>query len=242
MRPVVWSLVVLAACNTGTGDDYYVEPGGGGGSFGNTTGAFPDAAPRDGGGTISARVCGLSEILVWDECAATGLDGVMVMVGAASATARADGSFDIANPSGSNLVWRVNGNAQLASLREYPGELVIPSMPLADYQNLAADTNVLVNPQAGTIFAQVIHMGTPVASATASLSGLVDLVHYDDATAPGDFGVDMTHDAGVIWFPNVPVGTAVTFTVTPPAAVGQPVETIVIVEAETATFATVVIP
>lgn len=239
MRSVACVLLVVAACNTGNqGDDYAIEPGGGGGSFGNTPGAFTDAAVTDGGGTLMARVCGLSEILFWDECDAIGLDGLMVTAGSSQATTRDSGAFEIANPTGSNLVWRVSGNAQLPSLMELAGNASIPSLRRSTYQDLAATLNVNINPQAGTIFVQVRSAGDPVVGATATLAGLTDLVRYDDANATGKFNVDATHADGIIWFPNVAPGT-VTFTITPPAQIGAPKMTTLTVEADTATFALV---
>lgn len=245
MRLVACSLVLLVACNTGgDGDDYPVEPGNGvSGGIGTSGPTFPDSGmTTDGGGSITARVCGLSEILDWDECDQAGLDGLIVMLGAAQATTLMDGRFEIANPSGSNLDWRVAGGARLPSVREYPGDLLIPSITLQRYQDLAADMNVNIGNGVGTIFARVIYMGAPVEGATAQLAGLPNLIYYDDATATGSFNVDATNDRGIIWFPNAPVGANVTFTVTPPSAIGAPKDTTVTVDADAATFATVVFP
>lgn len=232
-------LLALVACTGNEGDDYYVEPGNGGGTFDNSTGMSPTDGGTGDGATLQARVCGLSQILMWDDCDSIGLDGLLVEVGTAQATTRGDGTFDIANPTGSNLVWRVSGSPQMPTIHEYPGdEQRIPSIRLALYQNLAADSNVV--PAGGAIFVRVMHMNAPVTDATGSLTGLQELVHYDDAAAPGKFGVDATNAAGIVWFPNVTPGNAVTFTITPPQSVGAPKNTTVRVEAESATFATVV--
>ena len=240
MRLFACSLVLVAACTSGTDDDYPVEPGGGSGTFGNTVGqGGSDGGTPDGSGR-SGRVCGLSEILAWDECDPIGLDGLMVTVGAANATTAANGTFTIAEPTGSDLWWRVFGNAQLPSLREFPSDNTIPSIRLAQFQDLAADSNVVIGNNVGTVFVQVLYNGAPVQDATASLAGSQDLVYYDDRLSPSDFSLGMTHEAGLVWFPNVTPGNAVTFTVTPPAAIGAPKDTVVRVEAETATFATVV--
>ncbi|GEM_PF-3701072 len=242
MRLVACALFVLVGCKAGEGDDYYTEPGNGGGLFGNMSGSLPDAGGGDGGATIMGRVCGLSEILRWDECDQAGMDGMNITLGAALTMPAADGTFQIPAPGGSNNVWRTYGLAQLKSLREYPSDLSIPSIKTSLYQNIAADANVAIDPTAGTIFVKVMYMGNPVAGATATLAGLNDLVRYDDAAANGDFNVDMTHLDGVVWFPNVSPGTTRTFTITPPQDVGAPKVTTVVVEADTATFSTVAFP
>ncbi len=244
MRLVACALFVLVGCKAGEGDDYYTEPGNGGGLFGNTSGSLPDGGGGgDAGTTIMGRVCGLSEILNWDECDQAGLDGLLVTVGTSQKTTTANGTFtDMPSPTGSNLVWRVSGNTQMKSLLEYPGDLTIPSIKTNLYQNVAADANVAIDPTAGTIFVKVMYMGNPVAGATATLAGLNDLVRYDDAAANGSFNVDATHLDGVVWFPNVSPGATRTFTITPPQAIGTPKMTTVVVEAETATFATVAFP
>ncbi|MFN0250166.1 MAG: hypothetical protein ACKV2T_25000 [Kofleriaceae bacterium] len=244
MRLVAYSLLVLAACNSSEGEDWPVEPGGGGGSFGNTigSGSATDAGMDDGGTTNTGRVCALSEILRWDECDNGGQMGLTVTVGAESAMTLGDGSFEIDTPTGSNLVWRVSGNAQLPSLREYAAGTQIPSISIGLFQNIAAAANVAIEIGAGTVFVQVRHMNAAVVGATAELAGSNDLVYYDDATAPGSLSVGQTRADGIVWFPNVTPGAAVQFTITPPTAVGEPQVTTVVVEEETATFATVVFP
>jgi hypothetical protein len=246
MRLVAFSLLVLVACKGGEGDDFYVEPGGGGGTFGMTPGMFPDAPTIDGGGTVAGRVCGLSEILRWNECDQTGLDGLTVMVNTSQATTRMDGTFDLPTPSGSNPTWDVSGNAQMRSLEEFPGDSSIPSIRTSQYQDLAADANVAIDNNVGTIFAQVIYMGQPVANATGSITGSIELVYYDDANGSAKFSVGMTRADGMIWFPNIAPGSAVTFRVTPPTITGcttcAPKDTTVVVAADAATFATVVFP
>lgn len=245
MRLVASLLLLIAACETSVDpDDYPIEPGGGGGSFGSSGGTLPDAAGGgDGGTTLSGRVCGITEILALDDCAPTGLAGLEVTLGTSPAVTTSDsGAFDIDAPSGSNLVWRASGGAQLASLLEYSTVHQIPSISNDLYEQLTADANIVIENGAGAIFATVIYAGSPVAGATATLAGLQDFVRYDDSAATGDFSLDATNTAGIIWFPNVTPGTTVTFTVTPPALVGAPMDTTVIVEPNTVTFATVVFP
>jgi hypothetical protein len=243
MRLVAYALLVLAACKPSEGEDWPVEPGGGGGTVGGTVGSGAvDAAMDDGTTSTGARVCGMSEILRWDECANAGMEGLDVMVGALSAETLADGTFTIGTPVGANLAWRVSGNAQLASLLEYPGGNVIPSISNTLFQDTAADANVGIENGVGTIFAKVLYMGEPVVGATAELAGSIDLVYYDDANGSAEFSLGETRADGIVWFPNVAPGATVSFTVTPPKAIGEPTTTNVTVEAETATFVTVVIP
>lgn len=242
MKLVACSLLLVVACKDDVGD-YYTEPGGGGGGgFGTMTGAGgPDANTTDGGNLHSGRVCGLSEILDWADCEQgnPGLVGLLVEVGGEMATSMDDGAFEIAEPSGANLYWRVSGNAQLASLQEFPGEDSIPSISISAFQNLAADANVTLDNNVGTLFARVTYNNMPVEDATATLVGSADLVYYDDPNGSAKFSVGETRQAGMIWFPNVEPGATVTFTVTPPAAIGTPKTTVVTVESEAATFVTV---
>lgn len=248
MRLAACSLLVLVACNTGgEGDDYPVEPGNGGGTFGNGAGTLPDGGggTTDGGTKVPARVCGLSEILIWTNCDAIGLAGVMVMVGPASESIGDDGSFEIVDPpNATNLRWRVSGTSRMTTLSDFPGDrFEIPSIRTSLYEDLAADTLVVPDPTLGAIFVHVTHEGQPVEGATAALAiPSAELVRYDDPAGSSQFSVGTTRAAGKVWFPNVVPGTAVAFTVTPPAEIGDPETAITVVEANTATFVTVDIP
>lgn len=238
MRIAACSLLLIVACDGGADGDFPVNPGGGSGTSGSGSGT-PDARPGDGGATVTGRVCGVSEILVWDDCDVTGLDGAMVTIGTAAATAVDDGTFEIPTPTGSDLVWRVTGAGRLKSLREFSADYEIQSITTALYEDITANANVAVGSGLGTIFAEVVSMQLPVSGATATLAGQLELVRYDDVNASGGFGVDETHASGIIWIPNVTPGANVTFRVTPPAAVGAPKDVTVPVEADTATFVTV---
>lgn len=245
MRLAVCSLLALVACNSDNeGADYYVEPGGGGGTFGTMGGSLPDSGSGiDGGPTIAGRVCDISNnIRDWSICGEKGLDGVIVTIGSSSSTAREDGTFDIAQPLGSNLIWRASGNAQLASLMPFSADNTIPSIRLGTYQDLVNMNGITQDNGVGALFVRVVHGGTFVPGVTATISPAVDDIRYDDDAAAPGFDVDATASQGIVWFPNVAVGSAVTFTVTPPSSVGAPVSAAVTVENDTITFATVEIP
>ncbi len=239
MRLVACSLVLFAACTQGDGDDYYTEPGGGGGS-GTSSGT--DAGGGDGSSAvIDGRVCGLSDILVWDQCNSTGMDDMLVILEGVNSVPAPDGTFQIAAPTSSGATWHVSGGNRVASLREYSGVLSIPSITNNQYDDLLGETGVGLDATAGTVFAEVIYNAAPLAGAAGSIPNLPSLVHYDDPFGSSKFslGDGVTRATGKIWFPNVTPGN-VNITVTPPGSVagGVAQTKTVTVERETVTFVT----
>src|SRR3954471_10398692 len=107
-----WLVLLLAACNSGGGDDYAISPGGGG--VNPTGGIIPliDASTGDGDAqTTQGRVCIISDLRTpTSGCKDTGGVGLTVTVGTVTAmTTTNDGQFQIGHPTGDFLTWHVKG-------------------------------------------------------------------------------------------------------------------------------------
>jgi len=251
MRTVICSLLALGACNFGNGDgdddDYYIEPGGGGGSFGQTgDDVGPDGGTvGDGGALLAGQLCNIADFRVWTNCSTMDFDGYLVELGASQASANGAGVFQIATPSGTSLVWRVYDPSSTAVREHYkpfaPSETVVYSSLVSTYQDLA--TTNLVDSTAGAVFVRVRQAGAPMVAATATISPVqtgTALTFYDDTSA-SVWANDATGAAGVIWFPDMPVGEA-TVTVTPDGVGAMPFEVDVTVVAGAITMTTAEIP
>jgi hypothetical protein len=226
-------VMALAACGGG-GDDgleYDIDPGGD-----DTTGSSSrrDAAVEieDGAATVSGRVCLAADSRAVTTCAPSGADGLTVSVGTSQATTASDGSFVIASPTGSNLVWRVTGNGIYPSaMRFSAAATTIPAIGTNLYSDMLAATDATVATGDGAIIARITDANVPVAGLVAastptSISGL-----YFDGSTSVDWQLDQqTGPFGAIWVPSIQTGTAAltidngTFTV-PPTIANIPVLT-----------------
>src|SRR2546430_10442515 len=141
MRIVALALA-FAACK-GHGD-YPIEGGGGPGPGGGAGG--PDAAVADsgdGGPTIAGRVCLAADPRKLSACSATGALGLTVALGGQMTTTADDGTFAIARPGGTNLLWNVSGAAIMTSRMSFSAVAEIPAIAMTTYMNLETSNGVL---------------------------------------------------------------------------------------------------
>ena len=207
---LLWSLLLLAACKAES-DDYPVLPGGGGG--GNFPTSMIDAAPGDGitgdGATLTGRVCLLADLRAVPSattCATTGADGITVTLGTATAMTIDDGSFSIAMPVGSNLVWTASGAGLVTSLVPLTTAAVIPAIGADLYNDMLGANGVIINSGQGALVVRVLRGTVPAADASAAL--------VPEATSPALAATvadpltwleDETSSIGMLWIPGIDV-------------------------------------
>jgi hypothetical protein len=201
-----------AACGSST-DPRMVLPGG----DDTTTGPGPDAstigdgAVGDGAG-ILGRVCVVADLRVLDTtgCAGSGVDGLTVTLGTDTATTAADGSFTIAQPSGTNLIWQVTGPGLVTSLIPFSVSSLLPAVTQDFYDDLTISNGVIVNPGEGSVVVRALDAAThqPVMGVTATVAPTATSdPFYDGATATA-WNQNATGPQGITWIPGVTAGTA----------------------------------
>ncbi len=202
-------LVVLAACQGGGEDNRPVLPGGDDGESVHPGGgdARIDDAPHGDGAAIMGRVCLLGDLRNLASCASVGADGLTVTLGTQTAMTAADGSFTIPAPSGSTLVWRVNGPGVVPSRMAFSAVPRIPVLPKTVYDNLTLSNGVILNAGQGTVVARVISQGAAVTGATGTIVNASYAAFYDGNSATV-WNQNSTGVQGMIWVPGVAAGTA----------------------------------
>jgi len=205
MKALVATLVLVVGCGRDV-EMYPVNPGGGGGTSGTGT---PDAAVTpDGSSTIIGRVCLISDARSPTSCASSGADTLTVTLGSSTATPAADGTFSIARPSGSGLVWRVSGTDIVGAAMEQASGTTIPTISAALYTDMTMTNQAVNNNGTGAIIAQLTHGGAALANATALPSPLPDGNVYYDGISAIVWSLDATGSYGVVWVPGMTPGTA----------------------------------
>jgi len=230
--------LALAACEQPPREMYPVNPGGGGAVGSNSM--PPDGAIDGNDGstsTISGRVCIVSDART-ATCGA-GIAGLVVTLGASTTTTMADGSFTIARPTGTSLIWRVSGPSIVSSAMQFSADTTIPAIDNTLYDQMLAAT--LANTQLGdgAIIARFTKANAAVVGATVLASPApFSAIYYDDVSVT-EWATDVTGSYGVAWIPSIAPtasaqltlqsGTSSTFTGIP-------------VYADTITFALLVVP
>ena len=237
MRLRLASVALLVAACSGDDGMLPVGPPGDGGKF-------VDAAPRDGTTFLDApvdtgmpspidasiftgRVCLVSDSRELDTCATTGAGGLTVRLGANSAATADNGSFMIAGTTA--MTWSVTGTNIVTSLKKI-GDYEVPAIPRAMFDDMIAQnlSTLPPNPGEGHIIAMLIRNGAPVTGATAAKpQGAAWNPFYDGDTDATHWTQTSTSANGVVWFPNIDVGTvnvSVTSGTTTIQAMALPVE------------------
>jgi hypothetical protein len=232
-------LMLLTACQGSGDDDYRIIPGGDDTIIVPLPDASPEPdAPGDGGAMIEGRVCVLRDARDLSSCEPSGVSGLEVTLGDQSATTGADGTFLIATPTGTDLVWHVTGTNLVTSVMPFTPTPTIPAISVTGYGTLMLDNGVVLDTEQGSIFARVVSADAPLAGATVSSDPSPAFGPFYDGTDEAAWDQDATGDFGVAWLPGV-TGAA-TVTVTPPE--GATVEATAPVEAGAITFVTVAVP
>jgi hypothetical protein len=242
---LVCLLLAIGACKLGgSGDDYYVEPGGPSNGMmipGTPTDAAPDDTTSDSGdgaAPIQGTVCDLNDLRDWDTCSPIDYSSMMVLLGTSTAAVSSTGTFDIATPPGTPFYWTVEGPAELAITPFGTAPHLVYSMKTSRYQDLALAQNIQPEIGTGQVFLRVRRGTGALADATGAIVNQTAVTRYDtNDSEMWDTG--QTSTAGVMWFPNVPAGTA-SITVTPPT--GNDATFALTVGDQATTFATVEVP
>lgn len=246
-------LALLAACQSGGGDDYPTGLGGGGPIVVGGGGGGGDAGTGDGGDSdagveLTGRVCILKDLRQPTVCdAAQNALGLRVSLGTRTTTTiDKAGSFRLTAPLGAGFTWHVTGDVLdriVTTAMPFGTENTIPVVPTQLYRDLLSTNKVEVLDQEGSIVVRVVSGVTPVANVSATSTLAASLTLYDSNNSALDWNespVGRTAAAGVVWFPDVPLAvvppTLTTITLTPQG--GTPVGTLVTVENQAITFVT----
>jgi hypothetical protein len=211
-----WSLafliLALGACQEDKGSGVPSQPGGPGGSSGQTR---PDAG--GGGGDadllITGRVCLLVDNpQTLSTCAASGVAGLTVALDGATALTADDGTFTIARPSGTvGLVWQVSGTDLVTSVMKFGamGAMpTLPAMPRVVYEQMIVAVNPPLGAGSGALMTRITRSGFAVSGATVTTRPPTDSITFYDGTSAIDWRTDATGSSGVAWIPSIVPGTA----------------------------------
>ena len=209
-------VLVVVGCHP-TGDDYPVAPGGAG--VGGGLPHFIDAAgdSSDGGPMLLGRVCVMTDPRDQTSCAATGAGGLTVTLGTSIATTADNGTFSIAQPSSSTLIWDTTGSTIVEGVTPFAAQAVIPVMPLVLYAQLEGDNGVVPQAGQGAAMVRVVHGGVPVAGAAVTIAPQGVYGTFYDGSTPSAWTGNGTGGFGQAWIPGVTTGTG-TITVMAQAA------------------------
>ncbi|MGE0869158.1 MAG: hypothetical protein AB7P03_11355 [Kofleriaceae bacterium] len=235
MRP--WLLLALAACSN-AGDDYIIDHGGGGGHVGSNDDA------NDGGidsmvEGITGRVCLVTDLRTLSPCAMTGVGGLTVQVGTKTTLTADDGSFTIATPSGSNLVWRITGDNLTPSVMPFSAATTIPAIDADVYADLLLANGLILNGDQGSIMVRTTMDNAAVAGAIATVDPVAAYAPHYDSNVATSWDQDETGTYGVTWVVGAEPGTT-TITVTPELGTAGMIE--LPVETGGITFGTLALP
>src|ERR1700733_13342719 len=139
------AVMLFAAC-TPDSTTYPIGggPGGGAGGNGSGSGSGTTDANMD---VIEGLVCVLPDPRDFSTCLAAGAGGITVAVGASStAVTNDDGTFTIATPTGTNLVWSVSGSDVMTSTIGFSTSAVIPAIQSMTFETLANENGIVFDP------------------------------------------------------------------------------------------------
>ncbi len=240
MKTAATIALVLGACSAGSDDAFPIAPGGGAPPV--ITPA-PDGAPldasRDDGSVIAARVCVVTDPRTPGACAVGNAGGIMVTLGPSTATTAMDGSFTIAAPSTSNLVWGVTAAGFVPTVMPLGTVHVLPVLTALRYSELVLDNGAVVQAGQGSLFVRVVSGGASAVGVTATVEPASVFGPLYDGGSAVIWDRDATGGGGMVWIPDVLAGTA-TLTLTGPST--PPVTLALPVVEGAITFGTVAVP
>lgn len=207
MKPLL-SLAALAALGAcGRSVDMYPVGTGTGGTGGST---LPDAAVPDTGTSSTGRVCLINDARSPGTCATTGANGLTVTLGSYTTTTADDGSFSIVTPSGTDLVWRVTGTADVqAAAMALSSGTTIPALSLAIYNSMIVANQAIANDGSGAVIARITMGGAGVSGLQAAPTPLQEGAIYYDGASATVWQETSTGSFGVVWIPGLaPTSTA----------------------------------
>jgi hypothetical protein len=241
------AVLSFAGCGgtDGFDEDYPVRPGvGGTGGVGNPH--LPDAAPPpDAGPTMSGRVCLIIDLRTWDDgCGTLTAAGLTVQIGADTTTTTMGGDFTFPTlPNGTEIVV-TGGNAERSITPiTTPNSLDAVAVTTAAWNEIQGGSSFAVTSGDGSLFVHLVADGgsadnATVASNPAPGPGANGQVLYDSQSGRATWGTVMTDIDGKALVADVPpgdVGIDATFGT-------RTASDTFTVEADSITFATLVIP
>jgi len=213
-------LVLVVGCHP-SGDDYPVAPGGAGFGGGQPGMADAGSGGGDGGPMLLGRVCLMTDPRDQTSCATSGVSGLTVTLGTSVATTADDGTFAIAQPASSTVIWDITGSTILESIAPFAAQAVIPAMPIDLYGQLEGDNGVVPQAGQGAVMVRVVSGGVPLAGAAVTVSPPTVYGTFYDGSTPATWTMVQTGAFGAAWMPGITTGAAA-ITVTPPQG-GTPV-------------------
>jgi len=211
-------LLLVAACQTETGDDSFtISPGGGNGTPGTGGGVRDggtDADDGDAGTVITGRVCLLgTDLRALSTCAATGADKITVTLGSKSTTTTADGSFTIEASLGTPVVWHAfdspptpPGTNFVTSVIPFSSSNVIPILTTTNYINFQSLNGVLAQQNEGAIVVRVVKANAPLVGATVTVAPVSRDGSFYDGILATPWDRDQTGALGLVWIHGAAVG------------------------------------
>lgn len=197
---------ILSACKDDTGSDFPIVPGSGGQG---SAGVVDAAVVSDASGTeLSGRVCLLADPRQPSSCAGSGADGISVTLGSMTVLTGADGSFTMARPTGTGLVWFVSGTGIEPSAMRQSNGTTIPVLSSLLYGDMVAGMSAIVGADRGAIIARLHRGGSPLTGAVVTPSPVPDSETYYDGAGVDAWDFDATGPFGVVWISAITPGTA----------------------------------
>jgi hypothetical protein len=202
-------LLLVVGCHPSDMD----YPVGGGGTHGGG-GTLSIDASIDGTGSgsdIMATACVLTDARDLTSCTTAGAAGLAVTLGTAAAITAADGSFTIARPVTTPVVWDVTGSTVVESVTPFAGQTRIPVMEGAMLADLQSSNGVQPSTGTGTLMARISRGGAPVQGVAALVSPATTDPNgslYDPATASAQWSSIATGSFGTVYVPGAITGTA----------------------------------
>lgn len=240
MRFAASTVLLLVGCQSSGGDDFPVVPGGDDTVITPAADAPYDVASTDGATSLTGRVCVLVDRRNLTSCTTADASGITVGLGTSTAVTATDGSFTIAAPQESNLVWLVTASGFVTTVMPLGTVHLLPFVSSQGYDEALLDNGVILQAGQGSLVTRVLRNGAPAVGVTATVDPPSQYGPLYDGTNPVVWDRDATGTAGVVWFPDVLEGSA-TLALMPPAAAAPVTLALPIVEGAI-TFATVGIP
>jgi hypothetical protein len=256
MKLVALGLVLVAACQSGGGDDYPLGPpgggvviggAGGGGDAGIGDGGDAGDAGDDAGVAITGRVCILKDLRFLTDCDTSAkASALTVSIGATRSVHPADtGEFTITAPLGA-FTWHVTGLNFITSVMSLESVVSIPVIGDDLYSQILGANSVVIAPLLqGSIVVRVVSGVTAVLAVNATSNPAANNLAFYDGDSDRIWRNDTngTGAKGVVWLPGVQLTanpTNVSVTLIPQGA--PSVTTQVSVEDQAITFVTKDLP
>ena len=136
-------------------------------------------------------------------------------LGGQTTTTGVDGSFVIAAPSGTNLVWNASGSAIVTSVMSFSLSAQIPAIDVNTSSAMVVKSQATIDSTQGAVIASVLQSNAPAKNANAVVTpgALEPLLYDDDADAETWDASIGTSAHGDIWAPGLAGGSDVSMSI-----------------------------